>query len=152
MGDPTNPSGITKTWLNLIPHYAITVTATFYKIDSWLNNTIFFMVDGTTAWLATYNSTNGGTSDFCGNPTPIPDTINTNFNDLIVPISFTVPHTASSLTIKVLSNLVGTSGSWGIRNLNITMQACDESCLTCTNGSILAYMQLPALPAIFPRD
>lgn len=147
-----NPSGIIKSWSNLIPHYAITVTATFYKIDSWLNNTIFFMVDGVTAWVGTYNSTNGGTSDFCGNPTPIPDAINTNFNDLIVPVSFTIPHTATSLTIKILSNLVGTSGSWGIRNLNITMQACDESCLTCTNGSILPDMQLPALPAIFLRD
>lgn len=110
------------------------------------------MVDGVTAWVGTYNSTNGGTSDFCGNPTPIPDAINTDFNDLIVPVSFTFPHTATSLTIKILSNLVGTSGSWGIRNLNVTMQACDESCLTCNDGSIFPYIQLPALPVIFLRD
>jgi hypothetical protein len=83
------------------------------------------MVDGVTAQLYTFTAANGGTTDFCGNPTPVTDPINTSFNDLIVPISFTLPHTANTLTIKVLSNLVGSAGSWGIRNLNITMQACD---------------------------
>jgi hypothetical protein len=96
-----------------------------YKIDSWLNNTIFFMVDGVTALVYTFNSTNGGTTDLCGNPTPVTDPINTSYNDLIVPISFTIPHTSSSIALKIVSNLVSSSGSWGIRDLLITMAACD---------------------------
>jgi hypothetical protein len=99
----------------------VTVSASFYKLDSWKGNTIFFMVDGVTAHLQTFDYTNGGTTDFCGNPTPVSDSINTNFNDIIVPISFTVTHAAPTLTLRILSNLVGNSGSWGIRNLNITM-------------------------------
>lgn len=124
-GDPTTPASIYRTFTNLIPHYSVTVTANFYKIDSWVNNTIFFMVDGVTAKLYTFNAANGGSTDFCGNPTPVTDTINTSFNDLIVPVSFTVSHSASTLTIKIISNLIGTSGSWGIRDFNITMEACD---------------------------
>jgi hypothetical protein len=83
------------------------------------------MVDGTTAYLQTFNAMNGGTSDFCGNPNPITNTINTNYNDLILPIDITTPHTSSTLTLKIISNLVGSSGSWGLRDLIITMEACD---------------------------
>jgi len=57
------------------------VRAKFYKIDSWPNNTIFFIVDGVTVFLKTYNSLNAGTTNICGNPNPITDAINTNFND-----------------------------------------------------------------------
>lgn len=125
VGNPTNPNGITRTWSNLISHYSIRFTAKFYKIDSWANNTIFFMVDGVTAYLYTYNATNGGTTDFCGNPTPVTDPINTSFNDLIVSIDFTVTHTSSNLNIKIISNLVGSSGSWGLREVTVQMNACD---------------------------
>jgi hypothetical protein len=83
------------------------------------------MVDGVTAQLYTFTAANGGTTDFCGNPTPVADSINTSFNDLIVPVSFTVSHTASSFTLKMISNLMSSSGSWGIRDLNITIAACD---------------------------
>lgn len=135
VGNPSAPSSITKSWSGLIPHYSVTVSLKLYKIDSWVNATIFFMVDGTTAQLYTFDSSNGGTSDFCGNPTPIPDSVNTNYNDLITQVTFTVPHTAPSLTLTIVSNLYSPSGSWGIRDFNLTMGACDESCKTCTNAS-----------------
>lgn len=83
------------------------------------------MVDGVTVQVYTFNSTNGGTTDICGNPTPVTDTINTSFNDLIVSVSITIPHTSSSLTLRIISNLASSSGSWGIRDLLITMAACD---------------------------
>jgi hypothetical protein len=83
------------------------------------------MVDGVTAQLYTFNAANGGTTDFCGNPTPVTDSINTSFNDLLVPVSITIPHTASTMTILIVSNLASSSGSWGIRDLTVTMQACD---------------------------
>jgi len=80
IGNPTTPNGITRTWTGLIPHFSIRITAKIYKIDSWVNNNLFIMVDGVSVKIYTFNSANGGTTDICGNPTPIPDTINTNFN------------------------------------------------------------------------
>ena len=76
----TTPTQISRQWLNLIPHYSVTITAKIYKVDSWPNNTLFAMVDGTTVALFTFNSSNTGTADICGNPSPIPDSINTNYN------------------------------------------------------------------------
>lgn len=73
------------------------------------------MVDGVTAQLYTWNSTNGGTTDLCGNPSPIPDTINTNFNDLVTSLDVTLAHFSSSLNLTFISNLNSLAGSWGIR-------------------------------------
>lgn len=120
-GNPTNPAGITRTWTGLIPHHAIRITAKLYKIDSWVSNTLFVMVDGQTAKLYTFNAANGGSSDICGNPSPVADPLNTNFNEVIVSLDVSVAHSSSSLTIKVISNLMGTLGSWAIRDLNITL-------------------------------
>ena len=147
-GDSTLPTQITRMWLNLIPHYSLTIAAKIYKIDSWPNATLFVMADGSTAGLFSFDSSNPGTSDLCGNPNPIPDSINTNYNDNLVTLNVTIAHSASSLTLTFISNLMGSAGSWGIRELNITMEACDESCDSCTNGSNFDGNQRPAPPAI----
>jgi hypothetical protein len=83
------------------------------------------MVDGTTASTLTFNSTNPGTTDICGDPTPIADSINTNFNDASTTVSVTISHTSSTATISIVSNLAGTRGAWGVREFNLTMEACD---------------------------
>jgi hypothetical protein len=80
VGDTVSPTQISRQWLNLIPHSSVTITAKIYKIDSWPNNTIFAMVDNATVGLFTFNSTNPGSADICGNPTAITDSINTNYN------------------------------------------------------------------------
>ncbi len=79
-GDLANPTKISTTFPNLIPHYTVTISATVYKIDSWPNNTLFLQADGTTVALLTFNASNPGSSDICGNPSPTPDQVNTNFN------------------------------------------------------------------------
>lgn len=134
-GDSANPNGIVRTWSNLISHYSVRIQATVYKIDSWTNSTFFAMVDGTSAALYTWNSSNGGTVDICGNPSPFIDSVNTNYNELITNINVTVPHSSSSLTVNFTSNLPNNLGFWGIKNIIITLQACDYSCNTCTDGS-----------------
>lgn len=73
------------------------------------------MVDSTSAAIFTFNSTNGGTSDLCGNPSPIYDSINTNYNDTIISLDVTVPHSGTSLTVEIVANLIGSKGAWGIR-------------------------------------
>lgn len=72
-------------------------------------------MDSTTISTFTFNSANAGTSNLCGNPSPILDAINTNYNDKIVNVDITIPHTASTLTVEFISNLVGSTGAWGIR-------------------------------------
>jgi len=79
------------------------------------------MVDGTTSATLTFNSTNPGTSDICGNPSPIPDSINTNYNDVSTTITATVNHTAATVTVELISNLLGSNGAWGVREVNITI-------------------------------
>lgn len=85
-------------------------------------------VDSTTVRTLTFNSSNPGSADICGNPSPILDSVNTNYNEQIVALDVTVAHTATTLTVEFISNLIGTTGAWGIRELSVTMGACDESC------------------------
>ena len=85
-----------------------------YKIDSWVNETIFCMIDGVTVKLFTWNETTG-TTDLCGNPTPIPDSINKNYNDTFVNIDVVIPHSNPSINLTFISNLNSAAGAWGIR-------------------------------------
>jgi len=39
------------------------------------------MVDGVSGYVKNYNSVNGGTTNLCGNPNPINDAVNINYND-----------------------------------------------------------------------
>ena len=125
VGDTATPTKISTTFSPLIPHYAVTVTTSVYKIDSWPNNTLFLQADAATVALLSFNGSNPGSADICGNPAPTFDTINTNFNENIATVNVTFPHSASSLTLAFLSNLIGSAGAWGIRALNVTMAACD---------------------------
>ena len=115
VGDPTSPTQASRTWTNLIPHHSVRIVATVYKIDSWPGASLFLMVDGVNAASQYFDSSNGGSSDFCGSPNPIPDSVNTNYNDLVINIDITVPHTTASLVLSFVSNLQGTRGAWGIR-------------------------------------
>lgn len=134
-GDLTNPSKISKTWTSLIPHHSLRIRLALYKIDSWPTCTFFLQADAVTVKTLTFSSLNPGTSDTCGTPSPITDSVNLNYNEAVEYLDVTVAHSSPSLQLTMVSNLATTSGSWGIRELNLTMEACDESCLTCTNDS-----------------
>lgn len=82
-------------------------------------------MDGVSVYTKTFDATNGGSTNLCGNPYPLTDSVNTNFNDVIQPIDITISHSSSTFTLKIISNLIGSSGSWGIRDILITMEACD---------------------------
>ena len=72
------------------------------------------MVDSVTKFTYTWGSSTG-TSDFCGNPNPVIDLVNTNFKDEVFSLDLRVPHTAQTLSLKMISTLDSLSGSWGIR-------------------------------------
>jgi len=45
-GDNTNPAFLQKSWTNLPPAFAMTISMKIYKIDSWSTDSFFIMVDG----------------------------------------------------------------------------------------------------------
>ena len=85
-----------------------------YKIDSWNAESFFVMVDGLSIDIFNWGTTTG-TSDICGDPLPFINAFNPQYNELIYSYSKTIPHTASTLTLKLISNLNSWTGSWGIR-------------------------------------
>jgi hypothetical protein len=62
------------------------------------------MIDGVTVKLFTWNESTGNT-DLCGNPTPIPDIVNKNYNDSFINIDITIAHSISSINLTFISNL-----------------------------------------------
>lgn len=69
-----------------------------YKIDSWSNESMFVMVDNVAEKIYTFDQNSTG-SNICGDPFPSIDSINTNFNDSITTVDFTVNHTRSVLNL-----------------------------------------------------
>lgn len=72
------------------------------------------MVDDQTQIYYQWNSTTGS-SDICGDPNPIINGINSNYNQSIVNLNINVTHTSSTLNLTFASNLKSLFGWWGIR-------------------------------------
>ena len=65
IGDRLQPVSFTKTWTNLPPHYSVSITMTLYKIDVWDSESLFILLDNSTAGVYTWNNSTG-ISDICG--------------------------------------------------------------------------------------
>lgn len=72
------------------------------------------MVDNQTQVLYQWNSTTGST-DICGDPHPVINGINSNYNDSIFTLNINVTHTSSTLNITFATNLKSLFGWWAIR-------------------------------------
>lgn len=134
-GDPLNPAWLSKTWTNLPPHYSATISMKIYKIDSWSSDSFFIMIDGVSTQIYTWGTTTG-TTDICGQSNPLINTFNPQYNEFVQTYTATINHTSPTLTLKLISSLQSWTGSWGIRELIITLNRCHLSCLTCLNASI----------------
>lgn len=113
-GSVTTPTQIQKNYINLPPHFQVRIQMKVYKIDSWINEKLFILLDGITKFTYTWDST-VGTSDICGNQNPITDTLNTNFKEESFLFDQTFRHTAQTLSFTMVSSLDSISGSWGFR-------------------------------------
>lgn len=133
-GDNSNPAYLQKTWSNLPPHFTATISMKAFKIDSWNSDSLFVMVDGISQQIVTWGLLTG-TSNMCGDQNPFINTYNPQYNEFTQSISVTFTHKASSLTLKLISSLKSWTGSWGIRELNISLTRCHLSCLTCSNAT-----------------
>jgi hypothetical protein len=92
----------------------VNIKAKIYKIDSWNNERFFVMVDSQTQISYQWNSTTGS-NNICGDPNPVINGINSNFNDSIITLNINVTHTSPTLNLTFATSLKSLFGWWGIR-------------------------------------
>jgi len=113
------------------------------KLDYWPDNTEFWIrIDGTTKIFSRYYNTSirpilSSEENLCADGDYLRD-----WDDIIlVDVNFT--HGGSFMVVEIGvsqwqggSELPGQSGSsfWGIREIRVTLNRCDEACLDCING------------------
>lgn len=90
------------------------IQAKIYKIDSYNNENIFIMVDNVAQKIYNFQQTNS-TQNICGDPYPVIDTINKNFNDSVILVDFIASHNSSALNISIETDLKSNKGWWGVR-------------------------------------
>jgi hypothetical protein len=94
---------------------------------------MFIMVDGVSIEILNWGI-NTGTSDICGSPHPYINQYNPQYNEYIYQFNQTISHFSDTLNLKLISSLASWNGAWGIRELNISLVSCQESCLTCKDA------------------
>lgn len=99
---PANDGVVVSKNYDLLPeHNFVRVQATAYFVDDWQGNTAVLELDDQIVWTEQHDQRNSrGVLDVCGS-TVIPE------GKLGVPIDVTVPHTATSLIVGILSTLPG---------------------------------------------
>jgi hypothetical protein len=115
------------------PHYKIRIQFRFLKIDSWTGHDAQIYVDNNLQNINELKglSSSAGNVNFgnqCGGSDP----------EDVIAINYEMLHTNMPFKIKFSSNLDGTSTtkSWGIRNLQIGVYKCHETCASCSGGAI----------------
>ena len=84
----------------------------FLKIDNWDNEFAYLKLDGQTIWSQRF-AYNDGTANYCGRTTP----------DQLVHIDVTFPHTATSATLRVETNLNQNPNdeSWAVQGVQLAL-------------------------------
>lgn len=72
------------------------------------------MVDNVAEKVYNFQQTNS-TLNICGDPDPVIDSINKNFNDSIVLVDFVMNHNSSVLDLSIETDLNSDKGWWGVR-------------------------------------
>lgn len=102
------------------------------------------MVDNVAEKIYNFQQTNS-TQEICGDPFPVVDSINKNYNDSIILVDFTMNHNSSIMNLGIETDLNSDKGWWGLREIRVTLMECDKSCMSCTNAStFLLYIKLHA--------
>jgi len=98
-GDSIFPLKISRQYSGLIAHYGIRFQAKIYKIDSWNNENLFVMVDNFAVRTYLFGQTNSST-EICGDPNPVFDSINTNYKDSILIVDLNITHNSNILDVS----------------------------------------------------
>ena len=125
---------IKKVFSNLPYHSGVIITMDFLKMDSWDGENFKILVDSVEVYMNTFDWSG---NDWCGDaPTYYG---NNQYNEKIINIYLNInPHTSSSLTIQLQSNLdqPPTDESYGIQNFKLFLvKDCADNCFNCDSGS-----------------
>jgi len=107
---------VEKTFALPAVHVGLRVQLKFFKIDRWDNEYGFVTVDGVHAWSQMFRNSDGKSSSECG----YPGRTHPSYNDMEVEVDVTVPHTASTATIKIHTNMNDRDEWWGIQDVRLT--------------------------------
>lgn len=98
------------------------------------------MVDNVAQQIYNFQSTTS-TQNICGDPHPVIDTFNQNFNDTVIVVDFVMDHNSSGLSLAIETDLKSNgNGWWGVREVSVRLLVCDKSCVACTNASNICVL------------
>ncbi|CAD8098317.1 unnamed protein product [Paramecium primaurelia] len=109
--------------LRLQPHYQITLTFIFWRIDEWNDYDFDVYLDYQRVHSNQYSHITSN-QNICRNSL---------YNDELFPISITIPHTMSSITVM----LVVERGIWGISQMILEAKLCPVDCESCIENQCL---------------
>ncbi|CAD8108627.1 unnamed protein product [Paramecium sonneborni] len=99
------------------PHYKITLSFNFWRIDQWDNYEFYVYLEYQIVHQSQYSHSTSN-SNICGNP---------GYNDEVYPISITIPHIMPALTVIFTAQ----RGIWGISDMTLEAKLCPEGCQSC---------------------
>ncbi|KAL4465048.1 hypothetical protein ABPG72_012231 [Tetrahymena utriculariae] len=133
LGPISSGNSIKKTWSGLPQHYLASVRIDFVLIDDWTQDLFNLYFDGK---LITEQNYSGGSGyNFCMSSS----------DDRFYRGYWSMLHTASTLTLQVELQSVSNSSSKyiGFRQIQITLDTCDQSCSTCYGSQYTNCLTCP---------
>ncbi|CAD8193714.1 unnamed protein product [Paramecium pentaurelia] len=115
--------------ISLPPHYKIRVSLEFWKIDSWDDEFVYFILDDYVQTATWYWNTG---DVICGNPDEVQ-----NWREVKTNYVFEFSHQEPTLVVIITTNLDESpyTESWGFRNFKVEAQYCSPGCLLCNNDT-----------------
>ena len=140
-GNSFGKTDLIQTFFYNIPnHSAVDISFDFFKLDNWANEEFRFWVDDNL--FSTMLDNNNGTN-ICGNNL---------YNENIMHIMITLnDHNISNLTLNFQSFQYSSTGTYGIKNLEIYLtNSCAETCLTCDSLNSSQCITCPNFATLNP--
>ena len=141
---------VQKTFSNVPNHDQVEIEFSLLKMDSWDNEAFYFKVDN-----VIYYEKNFGYEgdDWCGDS---PSYFGNNFyNEKFYPVSITITHSSSNLTLTFQSALdqPAYDESYGIKDLKVYLtKNCDPTCFTCEKTTPSICTNCPFFAALSPTS
>ena len=119
-----------KTLTFLMPHFKVSFTMDFFKIDQWNSEKMYVSYDGVVKFTSISFQTQ---SDF----TNVRNLCGGAYNEIFYNIYQASSHVNINLTIKIGTYLLSTSNAayWGFNNFQLRIHQCHPTCKNCTDGA-----------------
>ncbi|CAD8123956.1 unnamed protein product [Paramecium sonneborni] len=122
-------STLSKSFINIAPHYKIMIKFTFWKIDLWDNDEFYIKIDDKEIKKIAFQKTDG--IELCGKSNT------SGYGEKIVAVEILQKHSNPSIKISFSSSLTKDSNiqSWGIRDFFLFSAQCTKFCDECVGNA-----------------